>query len=78
MVEFTYMIVFKDEEFVLMIHLIYLDTPLLQQEEAQEEETVSGIPVCAHNLSTPVTDRANYTQEIHYRIGNRMYIENAD
>lgn len=83
MVEFTYMIVFKDEEFVLMIYLIYLDTPLLQQEEAQEEEaqeeeTIFGIPVCALNLSTPVTDRANYTQEIHYRIGNRMYIENAD
>ncbi|HZD34450.1 MAG TPA: hypothetical protein VE130_04540 [Nitrososphaeraceae archaeon] len=60
--------------------IIYLNTASLQQEIDQEEEegTVSGIPVCAHNLSTPVIDQAEYVKEIHYRIGDRMYIENAD
>lgn len=26
----------------------------------------------------PVVDTAYYIDEIHYKIGNRMYIENAD
>jgi hypothetical protein len=26
----------------------------------------------------PVVDQANYIDEIHYKIGNRVYIENAD
>jgi hypothetical protein len=47
-----------------------------------EEETISkeeeGVPVCGANLSSPVVDTAYYVDEIHYRIGNRMYIENAD
>jgi hypothetical protein len=29
-------------------------------------------------MSSPVVDQAHYIEEIHYTIGNRMYIENAD
>jgi hypothetical protein len=43
-----------------------------------EEEECEGIPVCGANLSSPVIDQANYIKEIHYRIGDRHYIENAD
>ncbi|MBV9175774.1 MAG: hypothetical protein JO327_10830 [Nitrososphaeraceae archaeon] len=51
-----------------------------QEEEQQEEneEQIQGIPVCGANLSSPVVDEAQYIEEIHYIIGNRMYIENAD
>jgi hypothetical protein len=56
---------------------------LLKREEEQEEEQQSqleepGVPVCGTNLSTPVVDQTNYISEIHYRIGNKVYIENAD
>jgi hypothetical protein len=58
---------------------------LLEEEEEQKEEDSEGsqlgeqgIPVCGANLSSPVVDQAYYIDEIHYRIGNRMYIENAD
>jgi hypothetical protein len=37
-----------------------------------------GIPVCGANLSTPVIDTSNFISEIHYQIGNKLYIENAD
>jgi hypothetical protein len=30
------------------------------------------------NLSTPVMDQAYFIGEIHYKIGERLYIENAD
>ena len=50
-----------------------------QEEEQQEREAqIQGIPVCGANLSSPVVDKAQYIEEIHYRIGNRLYIENAD
>ena len=51
-----------------------------EEEEQQEEneEQIQGIPVCGANLSSPVVDEAQYIEQIHYRIGNRMYIENAD
>ncbi len=48
---------------------------LIEEEEQQETE---GVPVCGANLSSPVVDTAYYIDEIHYRIGNRMYIENVD
>jgi hypothetical protein len=59
---------------------------LIQQEDEQckelvvETEFVGGkeVPICGANLSTPVTDTAQYINEIHYKIGNRLYIENAD
>lgn len=46
--------------------------------EDQQQEGVEGIPVCGANLSSPVFDTAFYVNEIHYRIGSRLYIENAD
>jgi hypothetical protein len=49
-----------------------------EEEEQQDEEQIQGIPVCGANLSSPVVDEAQYIGEIHYRIGNRIYIENAD
>ena len=44
----------------------------------EQEEIVEGVPVCGANLSSPVVDTAYYIDEIHYKIGNRMYVENAD
>jgi hypothetical protein len=44
----------------------------------QQEEQTEGVPVCGANLSSPVVDTAYYIDEVHYMIGNRMYIENAD
>jgi hypothetical protein len=51
-----------------------------EQEEMDEKEETSvwGIPVCGGNLATPVLDQAYYIDEIHYKIGERLYIENAD
>ena len=50
-------------------------------EEKEQEEQLqleSGVPICGANLSSPVVDQANYINEIRYRIGNKLYIENAD
>jgi hypothetical protein len=49
---------------------------LIQQEDKVERE--EGVPVCGANLTSPVTDTANYIEQIHYKIGTRLYIENAD
>ena len=48
-----------------------------EEEELQRGEE-EGIPVCSANLTSPVVDTANYIDEIHYKIGSRLYIENAD
>ena len=48
------------------------------EEEEKEEELSSSIPICGANLSTPVVDKAYFITEIQYRIGDRLYIENAD
>ncbi|MFL6457949.1 MAG: hypothetical protein ACJ71G_13415 [Nitrososphaeraceae archaeon] len=48
------------------------------EEEYNQSQLEQGIPVCGANLSSPVVDQANYIDEIHYTIGNRVYIENAD
>jgi hypothetical protein len=48
------------------------------EEEYNQSQLEQGIPVCGANLSSPVMDQANYIDEIHYRIGDRVYIENAD
>jgi hypothetical protein len=55
-------------------------TRLEKEEEKHEQQSQleQGIPICGANLSSPVVDQANYIDEIHYRIGNRVYIENAD
>jgi hypothetical protein len=53
---------------------------LIQQIEESGEESVvvEGVPVCGANLVSPVTDTANFIGEVHYKIGTRLYIENAD
>ena len=52
---------------------------LLEGEEGEQGlQLVQGIPVCGANLSSPVVEQAFYIEEIHYKIGNRLYIENAD
>ena len=53
-----------------------MDNNLIQQLEKDEE--LGGIPVCGANLSSPIIDTANYIGEVHYKIGNRLYIEHAD
>jgi hypothetical protein len=50
------------------------DCILLKHQEVEETD----LPVCGRNLSSPVTDTANYINEIHYQIGSRRYIENTD
>jgi len=49
-----------------------------KEEEEENEEDIIGVPVCGGNLSSPVVDAVNYIAEIHYKIGTRLYIENAD
>ena len=59
----------------------YMSCSILLEIEEQEQQwqlEELGVPVCGANLSTPVVDQANYIDEIHYKIGNRVYIENAD
>ena len=60
---------------IIYRHMSY---SILLEKEEQEQLEESGIPVCGANLSSPVVDQANYIAEIHYRIGNKVYIENAD
>jgi len=54
-----------------------MDNYIVQHLEENEQE-VEGVPVCGANLSSPVFDTANYIEQVHYRIGTRLYIENAD
>jgi hypothetical protein len=55
-----------------------MDRNLIQQvEEINEQDTV-GIPICGANLSSPVFDTSNFIREVQYKIGTRLYIENAD
>lgn len=53
-----------------------MSTILVEEEEKLEE--TSGVPVCGANLTSPVIDRALFIEEVHYKIGGRLYIENAD
>jgi hypothetical protein len=46
--------------------------------ETEESEQQAGVPICGANLSTPVVDTSNFIGEIHYQIGSKLYIENAD
>jgi hypothetical protein len=59
-----------------------MDGNLVQQvkekEEEEKVEDIMGVPVCGGNLSSPVVDTVNYIGEVHYKIGTRLYIENAD
>jgi hypothetical protein len=63
----------------MVTNISCLSNHLLEQEKlAKNEELFSDVPICGANLSTPVVDKAYYITEIHYRIGDRLYIENAD
>jgi hypothetical protein len=53
-----------------------MDNSLIQ--ELENEEDVRGVPICGANLSSPVFDRSNFIREVHYKIGSKLYIENAD
>ena len=60
-----------------------MDGNLIQQIEDNEKEKekvedIMGVPVCGGNLSSPVVDTVDYIGEVHYKIGTRLYIENAD
>jgi hypothetical protein len=48
------------------------------EQQEQEDELFIGIAICAANLSSPVVDTSAYIDEIRYKVGNRLYIENAD
>ena len=50
---------------------------VIQQLE-ENEQAVEGVPVCGANLASPVTDTAYFIEQVHYKIGTRLYIENAD
>lgn len=55
------------------------ERPILIEREQEEEGTyMEGIPVCGGNLETPVIDIVQHIDEVHYRIGSKLYIENAD
>ena len=47
------------------------------EEQEQQSQLEQGVPICGANLSSPVVDQANYI-EVHYKIGYKVYIENAD
>ena len=49
-----------------------------EEDEENEQQCIHGVPVCAANFSTTVVDTAYYIDEIHYKIGSRLYIEKAD
>jgi hypothetical protein len=49
-----------------------------QESLCEEDSSICGIPICGANLSTPVLNQIRYVDEIHYKIGERLYIENAD
>jgi hypothetical protein len=54
---------------------------LIEKEEEVEDniqEEGEGVSICGANLSSPVMDTAYYIDQIHYKIGNKLYIENAD
>jgi hypothetical protein len=46
--------------------------------ELEPELDIEGVPVCGANFVSPMTDTANFIDEIHYKIGTRLYIEHAD
>ena len=55
-----------------------MDNCLIQYQEKNEQEAVIRVPVCSANLTSPVFDTANYIGQVHYKIGTRLYIKNAD
>ena len=58
------------------VYELAMDNSLIQ--ELENEEDVTGVPVCGANLSSPVFDMSNFIREVHYKIRSKLYIENAD
>jgi hypothetical protein len=50
----------------------------VEEQKLEEDAAFVGIPVCGGNLESPVVDNANFIEEIHYKIGSKVYVENAD
>jgi hypothetical protein len=50
---------------------------LVEKQIEQQQQEEEGVPVCGANLSSSVVDKAQYIDQIHFIIQNRMYIENA-
>jgi hypothetical protein len=46
--------------------------------ELETELDTEGVPVCGANFVSPVTNTAQFIEQVHYKIGTRLYIENAD
>ena len=68
-----------------MLFLLYIENArnmenntIIQQLDEKEQETIEGVPVCGANFVSPVTHTTNFIEEIRYKIGTRLYIENAD
>lgn len=55
---------------------------LVQQDgnetELEPELDIEGVPICSANFVAPVTNTAHFIEQNHYKIGTRLYIENAD
>jgi hypothetical protein len=51
---------------------------LIMQESETELVETEGVPICGSNFTNPITNRSQFLREIHYRIGDKLYIENAD
>jgi hypothetical protein len=51
---------------------------LTRQESKSEPVETEGVPICGANFTNPITNRSQYMSEIHYKIGDKLYIENAD
>ena len=47
------------------------------QSERRRKEPIEGLHIGA-NRSSPVKDTAHCLGKIHYKIGNKLYIENSD
>jgi hypothetical protein len=64
--------------FILETGYSVMKTIEKQESKSELVEGVDGIAVCGSNFATPVTNRTQFIREVHYRIGDRLYIENAD
>jgi hypothetical protein len=50
----------------------------LELESERELVEIDGVPICGSNFTSPITNRSQFLNEVHYRIGDKLYIENAD
>jgi hypothetical protein len=57
-----------------LVQQVVNDTEL----EPERKLDLEGVPVCGANFISPVTDTAHFIEQIHDKIGTRLYIEHAD